>query len=81
MLARLLAALDVAQEATSDPDTPRLRIEPRFELEVTREPVDRTMRLLLQSLGRPDADFWISASAFVIYGESLIVAGQRAGLR
>ena len=62
------AALDVPLALPSDPDTPRLRIEPRFELAVTRDPVDRTMRLLLQSLGRTDADFWISASAFVIYG-------------
>ncbi len=51
------------------PDVPRIRLEPRFELLVSREPVDKATRLLLQSLGQPKVDFWISAEASVIYGE------------
>ena len=42
---------------------------------MTREPVDRTSRLLLQSLGQPDPEVWISAEASVIYG------GHRSPLR
>ncbi len=63
------AALPSARELMKDPppDLPRLRLEPRFELHVTREPVDKATRLLLQSLGQPDPDFWISAEAVVIY--------------
>ncbi len=64
------AALPGARELMKDPppDLPRLRLEPRFELAVTRSPVDRATRLLLQSLGQPDPDFWISAEASVVYG-------------
>ncbi len=63
------AALPSAHELMKDPppDLPRLRFEPRFELKVAREPVDRATRLLLQSLGQPEPDFWISAEAWVIY--------------
>ena len=64
------AALPSARELMKDPppDLPRLRLEPRFELRVAREPVDKATRLLLQSLGQPNVDFWISAEASVIYG-------------
>ncbi|RPJ31842.1 MAG: DEAD/DEAH box helicase, partial [Verrucomicrobiaceae bacterium] len=51
------------------PDLPVISPEPRFELHVTREPVDKMSRLLLQSLGQPDPEVWISAEASVIYGE------------
>ncbi|NJM37292.1 MAG: hypothetical protein HC845_05145 [Akkermansiaceae bacterium] len=63
------AALPSARELMKDPppDLPRLRLEPRFELHVTRDPVDKATRLLLQSLGQPDPDFLISAEASVIY--------------
>ncbi|MDP3851236.1 MAG: DEAD/DEAH box helicase [Luteolibacter sp.] len=51
------------------PALPRISPEPRFELHVTREPVDRMSKLLLQSLGQADPDVWIAAEAGVIYGE------------
>ncbi len=65
----IAAALPSARELMKDPppDLPRLRYEPRFELRVSREPVDRATRLLLQSLGQPELDFWISAEAWAIY--------------
>ncbi len=64
------AALPSARELMKDPppDLPRLRMEPRFELRVNREPVDKATRLLLQSLGQPNVDFWISAEATVVHG-------------
>jgi hypothetical protein len=64
------AALPSVRELMIDPppDLPRIRIDSRFELKVTREPVDKATRLLLQSLGQPNVDFWISAEASVIYG-------------
>ena len=65
------AALPSARELMQDPppDLPRLRFEPKFALHVTREPVDRATRLLLQSLGQAEPDFWISAEASVIYDQ------------
>ena len=68
------AALPTAKELMKDPppDIPRLRYEPRFELRVTREPVDRATRLLLQSLGQPELDFWISAEAWATYDKHRI---------
>ncbi len=48
---------------------PRISYEPVFELHVTRESVDRASRLLLQSLGQANVEAWISAEAFVHYGE------------
>ncbi len=71
------AALASARELMQDPppDLPRVRMEPRFELRVNREPVDKVTRLLLQSLGQPNVDFWISAEASVDYG------GNRSSLR
>ena len=57
------------------PELPRISPEPAFELHVTREPVDRTSKLLLQSLGQPEPEFWISAEATVNYG------GHRSPLR
>ena len=64
------AALPSARELMKDPppDLPRLRMDPRFELRVNREPVDKVTRLLLQSLGQPNVEFWISAEASVVYG-------------
>lgn len=54
---------------------PRITAEPIFELHVTREPVDRTSRLLLKSLGQPESDSWIAADATVNYD------GYRSSLR
>jgi superfamily II DNA or RNA helicase len=48
-------------------DLPRLSPTPRFELHITRQPADRATRLLLQSLGQPQPDTWISAEANAIY--------------
>jgi superfamily II DNA or RNA helicase len=48
-------------------DLPWLAPEARFELHVTREPTDRTTRLLLQSLGLPTPEQWIFAEAVVDY--------------
>ncbi len=64
------AALPSVRELMKDPppDLPRLRMDPRFELRVNREPVDKVTRLLLQSLGQPNVEFWISAEASVVYG-------------
>ena len=58
------------------PDIPRLAIDPSFHLRVTREPTDKSTRLLLKSLGQPEPDFWIYAEASVIYGEKFL--GLRA---
>lgn len=71
------AALTDAREMMKDPppDLPRIRIEPTFELRVTRDPVDRATRLLLQSLGQPNVDYWITAEATAVYGK------QRGSLR
>ena len=65
------AALPTARDMMNDlsADLPPLRLEPRFELHVTREPVDKATRLLLQTLGQPDPNIWISAEAIVIYGD------------
>ena len=54
---------------------PTLSPAPVFELHVTREPVDRSLKLLLQSLGQPETEFWIVAEATVNYG------GHRSPLR
>ncbi len=66
---QIAAALPTARELMRNPpeDLPRLKFEPRFELHVTREPADRSTRLLLQSLGQPEVDAWISAEAAVVY--------------
>jgi len=63
-------ALPTARELLNDPspDLPLLKLEPSFELHVTRERADRATRLLLQSLGQADAEVWIRAEATVIYG-------------
>ena len=53
----------------------RISAQPSFELHVTRQPVDRMSRLLLQSLGQPDVEQWISAEAVVEY------EGYRSPLR
>ncbi len=75
--AAVAAALPGAREVLKQPspDRPWLAPEPRFELHVTREPADRTTRLLLQSLGLPDPDQWIFAAAVVNYD------GHRRSLR
>jgi len=75
--AAVAAALPAAREAFVDPspDRPWLAPEPRFELHVTREPTDRTTRLLMQSLGLPAPDQWIFAAAVVNYD------GHRSPLR
>jgi len=67
--AAVAAALPAAREVLKEPspERPWLTPEPRFELQVTREPTDRTTRLLLQSLGLPPPDQWIFAAAVVNY--------------
>ncbi len=65
----LAASLPTARDLMKNPpeDLPRLKYDPRFELHVTREPTDRATRLLLQSLGQAEPEFWISGEATVIY--------------
>ena len=46
---------------------PRIEVEPRFELHVTRGATDRNTRLLLKSLGQAEPETWIAASAWAIY--------------
>ncbi|MCU0779095.1 MAG: DEAD/DEAH box helicase, partial [Akkermansiaceae bacterium] len=46
---------------------PRITAQPAFELHVTREVADRSLKLLLQSLGQPETDCWIAADATVNY--------------
>jgi superfamily II DNA or RNA helicase len=67
--AAVAAAMPVAAaRPAADVQAPScVTAEPRFELHVTREPVDRTSRLLLQSLGQPDPGTWITAEATVVY--------------
>jgi hypothetical protein len=57
------------------PGLPRISSTPVFELHVVREPVDRSSKLLLQSLGQPDVDLWIFAEATANYD------GHRVPLR
>jgi len=57
------------------PELPRISPQPVFELHVVRESVDRTSKLLLQSLGQPDPEAWIFADALVNYD------GHRSPLR
>ena len=75
--AAVAAALPGARDLLKQPspDRPWLAPESRFELHVTREPADRTTRLLLQSLGLPAPDQWIFAAATVNYD------GHRSSLR
>jgi superfamily II DNA or RNA helicase len=54
---------------------PRISPEPAFELHVTREVADRSLKLLLQSLGQPETEYWIAAEATVNY------EGHRSPLR
>ena len=54
---------------------PKISPEPVFELHVTREPADRSLKLLLQSLGQPETEYWIAADATVNYD------GHRSPLR
>ena len=58
-----------APPAQPPPDLPRISPPPVFEIHVTRDTVDRSTKLLLQSLGQPEPEFWISAEATVTYGE------------
>ena len=75
--AAVAAALPAAREVLKQPspERPWLTPEARFELQVTREPTDRTTRLLLQSLGLAAPDQWIFATALVNYD------GHRSPLR
>ena len=50
----------VADEPPTPPDG--------FSLHIRREPVTRILRLLLQSLGQPEADTWLTATAHVHHG-------------
>jgi superfamily II DNA or RNA helicase len=54
---------------------PRISPKPVFELHVTREVADRSLKLLLQSLGQPETETWIAADATVNY------EGHRSPLR
>ena len=49
------------------PNLPRISPQPVFELHVTRDAVDRSLKLLLQSLGQPETEYWIAADATVNY--------------
>jgi superfamily II DNA or RNA helicase len=49
------------------PQLPRISPTPTFELHVTRAAVDRSLKLLLQSLGQPETQYWIAADAVVDY--------------
>jgi hypothetical protein len=63
-------SLPAARDAApTPPELPRVRREPRFELDLRREPADRATRLLLKSLNQEEPDSWISAEAFAIYGD------------
>jgi superfamily II DNA or RNA helicase len=75
--AAVAVALPTARDLHREPapERPWLTPEPRFELHVSREPTDRTTRLLLQSLGLAAPDQWIFASALVNYD------GHRSPLR
>jgi superfamily II DNA or RNA helicase len=76
MAAAVAAALPRESETVAPPpELPRISADPVFELHITREPVDRTSKLLLQSLGQPDPEVWIFAEAIVNYG------GHRSPLR
>ncbi|MDX1679271.1 MAG: DEAD/DEAH box helicase [Akkermansiaceae bacterium] len=75
-------AIDEArQEKTTGDKTPvgeRIAPPPRFELAITRSPVDPHSRLILKSLGQADAEQCIFADAFVIYeGHRLPLRGSR----
>lgn len=67
----MAAALPSARELMRQipEDLPLLEFEPKFQLHVTRQPADRSTRLLLQSLGQADPELWISAEAYVIYDQ------------
>ena len=54
---------------------PHIHCEPIFELHVTREAADRSLKLLLQSLGQAEVENWIAADATVNYD------GYRSPLR
>jgi superfamily II DNA or RNA helicase len=54
---------------------PTISPKPTFELHLTRQPVDRSLKLLLQSLGQPETDHWITADAIANYD------GHRSPLR
>jgi superfamily II DNA or RNA helicase len=75
--AAVAAALPAARDLLKEPSPDRswLTPDPRFELHVTREPSDRTTRLLLQSLGLAAPDQWIFATAVANYD------GHRSPLR
>jgi superfamily II DNA or RNA helicase len=66
-VAAALPSTVMASAPPPDPELPRISAAPTFELHVRREPMDRASRLLLQSLGQPVPDAWISAEATVIY--------------
>ncbi|HEX5789985.1 MAG TPA: DEAD/DEAH box helicase [Luteolibacter sp.] len=60
------AALEGSAPAAA-PVWPRFSAQPRFELHVSRGPLDRNSKLILQSLGQQATDNWIYADAFAIY--------------
>lgn len=49
------------------PSLPEWSPEPSFELHVTRQPADRNLLLLLQSLGQGKVEDWITAEAVADY--------------
>jgi len=52
---------------TTLPGMPHISPRPSFSLHVMREPLDRSSKLLLQSLGQPLTEHWIFAEANVNY--------------
>jgi len=73
--AAVQAAIEAPQLRPADPGLPRLSPAPRFQLKVSRQPLDSNSKLILQSLGQPDPGVWIFADAYAIYD------GHRTPLR
>ena len=56
-------------ESPPAPAGPRISPSPRFELEISRLPVDPHSKLILKSLGQADAETCIFADAYVVYDD------------
>jgi len=65
----------IPQASAPPANLPTWNPKPTFELHVVREPVDRQLSLLLQSLGQPVTEQWIIAEAIANYD------GHRCPLR
>jgi len=72
--------VETETETAIAPGLREIAPEPVFALHVRREPVDRGLALLLQSLGQPPAEHWILAEAVVDYdGHRLPLRGTPPG--